>query len=212
MRIETLVCNPVMENTYLLVDEESKECVIIDAGCYSSAEKSKLSYMIENENLILKRVLNTHLHFDHCFGNRFIAERFGVLPEASAKDEFMLQQMRSYANSFGIPMDEEYQSLGGYLYDGDVIKFGSKELVVIEVPGHSPGGLAFYSKADKVVFSGDSLFQGSVGRTDLAGGSYETLISYLLKNIVSLPADTVVYPGHGGSTTIQQELDYNPYL
>lgn len=212
MKIETFVFNPIMENTYLLIDEGSKECVIIDAGCYYDAEKVRLSSFIENGGLKLVRVLNTHLHLDHCFGNRYIAEHFGILPEASEADEFLLPIMKSHCRSFGIPLNEDYQKLGGYLKEGDVIRFGESELSVIEVPGHSPGGLAFYSKADKMLFSGDSLFQSSIGRTDLDGGDFESLIHSLTKKITTLPTDTVVYPGHGGTTTIGDELQYNPYL
>ncbi len=212
MKIETFVFNPIMENTYLLIDEGSKECVIIDAGCYYDAEKVRLSSFIENGGFKLVRVLNTHLHLDHCFGNRYLTERYGVLPEASEADEFLLPIMKSHCHSFGIPLNEDYQKLGGYLKEGDVIRFGESELSVIEVPGHSPGGLAFYCKADKVLFSGDSLFQGSIGRTDLDGGDFESLIHSLTKKIITLPTDTVVYPGHGGTTTIGDELQYNPYL
>lgn len=212
MKIETFVFNPIMENTYLLIDEGSKECVIIDAGCYHDTEKVRLSSFIENGGLKLVRVLNTHLHLDHCFGNRYLAERYGVLPEASEADEFLLPIMKSHCRSFGIPLNEDYQKLGGYLKEGDVIRFGESELSVIEVPGHSPGGLAFYCKADNVLFSGDSLFQGSIGRTDLDGGDFESLIHSLTKKITTLPTDTVVYPGHGGTTTIGDELQYNPYL
>lgn len=212
MKIETFVFNPIMENTYLLIDEGSKECVIIDAGCYTDSEKTLLASKIEKEGLKLTRVLNTHLHLDHCFGNRYVAERFKVLPEASERDEFLLPIMKSHCHSFGIPLNEDYQKLGGYLSEADVIRFGKSELSVIEVPGHSPGGLAFYSKTDKVLFSGDSLFQGSIGRTDLDGGNFESLIHSLTKKIATLPPDTTVYPGHGGTTTIAYELDYNPYL
>jgi len=212
MNIRTFVFNPIMENTYLLTCDASNECVIIDAGCYYDVEKEMLARAIEEGGLKLKHLINTHLHLDHCFGNRFIAERFDVMPEAAEADEFLLRMMKQHSHSFGIPYDEDYQKLGRYLKEGDIIKFGECELSVLEVPGHSPGGLAFYSAKDGLLFSGDSLFQGSIGRTDLEGGSFETLIGSLTKKIATLPPSTTIYPGHGSPTTIKSELDYNPYL
>ncbi|MCQ2350528.1 MAG: MBL fold metallo-hydrolase [Paludibacteraceae bacterium] len=212
MRIETFVVNPFMENTYLLIDDESKKCVVIDAGCMTGTEQEELAYYIDKENLKLERVLNTHLHIDHCFGNRFLAERYGVLPEASEADEYLLKEMNDYARRFGIDYQGDYQPLLAYLHDADTITVGSIEITVIEVPGHSAGGLAFYLKKEGILFSGDSLFQNCIGRTDISGGDFDTLISSLEKKILTLPPQTVVYPGHGEKTTIADELEYNPYF
>ncbi len=212
MRIETFVVNPFMENTYLLIDDESKKCLVIDAGCMTGTEQEELAYYIDKENLKLERVLNTHLHIDHCFGNRFLAERYGVLPEASEADEYLLKEMNDYARRFGIDYQGDYQPLGAYLHDTDTITVGSIEITVIEVPGHSAGGLAFYLKKEGILFSGDSLFQNCIGRTDISGGDFDTLISSLEKKILTLPPQTVVYPGHGEKTTIADELEYNPYF
>lgn len=212
MKIKTFTFNPITENTYLLIDEESKVCIIIDAGNMYGRENLMLSNYIEDNGLILKRLVNTHLHLDHCFGNAYISEHFNVGPEASQKDEFLLDVMEKHIAMFGIDTDVKPQPLKGYLSAGDVIKEGSIELQVIEVPGHTPGGVAFYSAKDGCLFSGDTLFQGSIGRTDLEGGSYADLISSITKKLLPLPDNTVVYPGHGGTTTINYEKMYNPYL
>lgn len=212
MRVETFVVNPFMENTYLLIDEATKQCVVIDAGCMTGTEQEELAYYIDKENLKLEKVLNTHLHVDHCFGNRFLAERYGVLPEASESDEYLLKEMKNHARRFGLDYQDDYQPLGSYLHNADTITVGSIEITVIEVPGHSAGGLAFYLKKENMLFSGDSLFQNCIGRTDLDGGDYETLIKSIEKKILTLPPQTVVFPGHGEKTTIADELEYNPYF
>ena len=152
------------------------------------------------------------MHLDHCFGNDFLYKRFGVKAEANQLEEKNLAMMKSYAEVFGIPYHGDIQGLKSYLNNGDIVKFGETQLQVISVPGHSAGGVAFYNEKDGVLIIGDSLFKGSIGRTDLPGGDYATLISSLTKKIMILPEDTIVYPGHGPSTTIAHEKQYNPYL
>ncbi len=212
MQIKTFVFNPIEENTYLLTDERSKACIVIDAGCLYGKEKLTLENYIKEQGLTLKRVINTHLHLDHCFGNKFLADTFGVLPEACERDEFLLALMKHHAQMFGFRDGVEPQKLKGYLRDGDTITEGSIELHVLEVPGHSPGGLAFYSPKDKCVFCGDSLFQCGIGRTDLDGGNYSSLIDSIKSKLFTLPDDTTVYTGHGGTTNIGFEKDNNPYI
>lgn len=212
MQVKTFVFNPIEENTYLLIDEQSKACIIIDAGCLYGRERLTLENYIKEQGLSLKRVINTHLHLDHCFGNKFLADTFGVLPEAGERDEFLLALMKHHAQMFGFRDEVEPQKLKGYLKDGDIITEGSIELHVLEVPGHSPGGLAFYSSKDKCVFCGDTLFQCGIGRTDLDGGNYSSLIDSIKSKLFSLPDDTTVYTGHGGTTNIGFEKDNNPYI
>lgn len=211
MQIKIFIFNPIQENTYLLWDETG-ECAVIDAGCLFSQEENALVDFMEKNNLILKRVLNTHLHFDHAFGNAFLAKKYGVLPEAYEADEFLIPSMKDTVKRFGLNFEVIPQSLGKYLTDGEIVRFGNTELKVIHTPGHSPGGVCFYSEKDGVLFSGDTLFLESIGRTDLPGGSYETLIGSITKKLLSLPADTVVYPGHEDTTTIGHEKQFNPYF
>jgi len=211
MTIKIFTFNPFQENTYLLFDE-TKEAVLIDAGCITETEKLTLKRFIDENGLTLKRLINTHLHLDHQFGNKFVADTFGLLPEANQQDEFLLANVVEQARSFGFSVEEEAQALGAYINEGDEIKFGNCSLKAIHVPGHSPGSLAFYSEKEGVVFAGDVLFRNSIGRTDLPYGDYATLILSITKKLLPLPDSTVVYCGHGPSTTIGSEKNSNPYL
>ncbi len=211
MIIKKFTFNPVMVNSYVIHDETS-EAIVIDAGCFNAREKSILQDYIESNNLTVKRLINTHLHFDHQFGNRFMYETYGVKPEAHPSDEFLLERVKAKAIIFGFPINEDAQELGAYLNEGDVVKAGNMELKCIHVPGHAPGHLAFYNKAQNALFCGDILFQGSIGRTDLEQGDYALLITGIHQKLLGLPEDTIVYPGHGPSTTIGYEKTHNPYL
>ena len=211
MTIKIFTFNPFQENTYLLFDE-TKEAVLIDAGCITETEKLTLKRFIDENGLTLKRLINTHLHLDHQFGNKFVADTFGLLPEANQQDEFLLANVVEQARSFGFSVEEEAQALGAYINEDDEIKFGNCSLKAIHVPGHSPGSLAFYSEKEGVVFAGDVLFRNSIGRTDLPYGDYATLILSITKKLLPLPDSTVVYCGHGPSTTIGSEKSSNPYL
>ena len=211
MTIKTFTFNPIQENTFLVYDE-TLEAVVIDAGCISKIEKRALQQYIENNNLILKRVLNTHLHFDHQFGNRFLFDTFGIEPEAGKEDEYLLENVIAQTRSFGMDVDEEAQPLGGYITENQEIKFGNTTLKVFHVPGHSPGSMAFYVEKEGVLFAGDVLFRGSIGRTDLPGGDYATMIRSITEKLLPLPDSTVVYSGHGPQTTIGFEKKNNPFL
>jgi len=211
MTIKTFTFNPIQENTYLVYDE-TNEAVVIDAGCVSEIEKRALKNYIEDNNLTLKRVINTHLHFDHQFGNKFLFDTYGILPEAGKADEYLLDDVVAHVRSFGLDINEEAQPLGGYLTENQVIKFGNTSFVIYQVPGHSPGSVAFYDQKDGIVFAGDVLFRGSIGRTDLPQGDYATLIESITKKLLPLPDSTVVYCGHGPSTTIGFERKNNPFL
>ena len=211
MTIKTFTFNPFQENTYIIHDE-TNEAVIIDAGCLNDGEKHILKLYFEENNLTLKRLINTHLHLDHQFGNKFVHDTFGLMPEAGIEDEFLLDNVTAQALSFGLPITEEAQPLGAYITDNQELKFGNSTFIALHVPGHSPGHMAFYAKNEGVVFVGDVLFQGSIGRTDLPKGDFATLILSITKKLLVLPDSTVVYSGHGPSTTIGYERKNNPYL
>ena len=211
MTIKTFTFNPFQENTYIIHDE-TNEAVIIDAGCLNDGEKRVLKHYFEENNLTLKRLINTHLHLDHQFGNKFVHDTFGLMPEAGIEDEFLLDNVTAQARSFGLPITEKIQPLGAYITDNQEIKFGNTVLTALHVPGHSPGHMAFYAKNEGIVFVGDVLFQGSIGRTDLPKGDFATLILSITKKLLVLPDSTVVYSGHGPSTTIGYERKNNPYL
>jgi len=211
MTIKTFTFNPIQENTYLVYDE-TNEAVVIDAGCASDIEKRALKNYIDDNDLTLKRVINTHLHFDHQFGNKFLYDTYGILPEACKEDEYLLEEVVAHVRSFGLDIKEEAQPLGGYLTENQIIKFGNTSFVTYFVPGHSPGSVAFYDEKDGVLFAGDVLFRGSIGRTDLPQGDYGTLIESITNKLLPLPDSTVVYSGHGPSTTIGFEKKNNPFL
>jgi len=211
MTIKTFTFNPIQENTYLVYDE-TNEAVVIDAGCISDIEKRALKNYIEDNGLTLKRVLNTHLHFDHQFGNKFLYTTFGIMPEAGKEDEYLLENVIAQTRSFGMAVEEEAQPLGGYITDNQEIKFGNTTFKAFHVPGHSPGSMAFYDEKEGVLFAGDVLFRASIGRTDLPKGDYATLINSITDKLLPLPDSTVVYSGHGPATTIGFEKKNNPFL
>lgn len=211
MTIKTFTFNPFRENTYLVYDE-TNEAVIIDAGCLDIGEKHKLTRFIADNNLQLKKVLNTHLHIDHQFGNKFLFETYGLKPEACKKDEFLLENVKMQAAMFGLPLNESAQEIGENIEDNQEIKFGNTTLKALHCPGHSPGSICFFSEKNGVLFAGDVLFQGSIGRTDLQQGDYATLIRSITTRLLPLPDSTVVYCGHGETTTIGEEKRSNPYL
>ncbi|MDL2215391.1 MBL fold metallo-hydrolase [Dysgonomonas sp. OttesenSCG-928-M03] len=211
MEIKIFEFNPIAENTYVLYDD-SHECVIIDAGCFYPDEERGLLNFILNNDLVVKSLLNTHLHFDHVLGNAFVHEQFHVKPIANEKDEFLLEAMPAQLRMFGFPEVPPSPGIGKYIKENDVIEFGNQKLIVLEVPGHSPGSVAFYSPQSECVFVGDVLFRGSIGRTDLAGGDQEQLLESIRTKLFTLPPETVVYSGHGAMTTIREEIKSNPFF
>lgn len=212
MTIKRFEFNMFPVNCYVLSDETTGEAVIIDAGCYYPEEQQRLKQYIADNRLTIKHLLDTHLHLDHIFGNSFIAREFGVNPEACRDDEFLLERMPAMCRMFGFPPNEPTVPLGRYIADGDEISFGDTRLKAIHVPGHSPGGMVYYDAANPCIFSGDVLFQGSVGRADLEGGDYGSLLDNIATRLFTLPDATTVYPGHGEPTTIGREKMDNPYF
>lgn len=212
MKIKTFEFNPLAVNTYVLSDETG-ECVIIDAACFYPDEKIILiDYIIDND-LVVKHLINTHLHFDHLFGVNTIIDQFEVQMEANENDAFLLRDMAQQMKLFGFgATNETAPVIKKQLNDGDTILFGNQKLIVLAVPGHSPGSLAFYSEKEGCVFSGDALFNSSIGRTDLPGGNFSQLIESIREKLFTLPSDTIVYPGHGPATTIGNEKKFNPFM
>jgi len=210
MDIHKLVFNPIDVNTYILADE-SGDCAIIDCGCYDRHEFSELAGFIEEKKLNPVLLLNTHCHLDHIFGNGFMLEKYNLGAFFHKDDESNRKMAVNHALMFGLSMKTPPEP-AGYLTEGQKISFGQTELISIHVPGHAAGSLAFYCEIDKVVFTGDALFEGSIGRTDLPGGNYETLINSITKKLFTLPSETVVYPGHIDRTTIGIDVNSNPYF
>lgn len=211
MKIKRFEFNMFPVNCYLLWDE-TKEAVIIDPGCFYDEEKVTLKNYIHNNELQLKHVLNTHLHLDHIFGNPFMLQEFGLSPEANKADEFWLEMAPNQSRSYGFQLKDAPVAIGKYINDGDTITFGNTTLEAIHVPGHSPGSLVYYCRSTHVLFAGDVLFQGSVGRADLTGGNFDELIENICSRLFTLPDQTIVYPGHGAPTTIGIEKVENPFF
>ena len=212
MKVESLIVNMMCENTYVVYDETG-ECVVIDCGCKSEAECESLAALIESRQLTVRHLLCTHLHLDHTFGNAFMRERYGVSAEASEADHLLAEMCHYQAIAFGIPDEEAEMETPLYtLKDGETVRFGETELEIIATPGHSPGGVSFYNKAEGVLFSGDTLMKNAIGATNLPGGRKSKLLKSIKERLMTLPDSTVVMPGHGEVTTIGEERANNPYL
>lgn len=212
MKIIQLTVNGFSENTYLLVDEATQECVVVDPGFSNDAERQALVNAVDKYGLTPTHLINTHLHIDHILGNEFINQKYGLNTEANIKDEFLGKRAGEQAKMFGLPMSLSDTVIDTNLEDGDEIKVGESILKVLAVPGHSPGSICLYCPVSKFVLTGDALFSGSIGRTDLPGGDFTTLHDSIQNKLMTLPDDTDVFPGHGPATTIGTERKYNPFL
>ena len=199
-------------NTYAVFDPVAKECAVIDPGMTSDRERNAVAGFLNNNCLTLTHIINTHLHIDHAIGNSWLHHVYSAPVLACEADLPLGSRMVEQARMFGIPMEVDEVEINRKLKQGDVIKIGNGELKVIHVPGHSKGSLALYDEADGFLISGDALFANSIGRTDLPGGSMPELLDSIKKRLLTLPEDTIVYPGHGPSTTIGHERRSNPFL
>jgi glyoxylase-like metal-dependent hydrolase (beta-lactamase superfamily II) len=209
INVQSFVFNPFQENTYVVYDR-TREAVIVDPGCYDQYEKKELDDFIESNHLQVKMLLNTHCHIDHVLGNSHVKEKYGVKLFLYSTEEFVLNAQKILAPHYGLHLYQEAKP-DAYLKEGDTITFGEQKFSVLFVPGHSPGHIAFYNEKEKLVIAGDVLFQSSIGRTDLPGGNYNTLINSIHQKLFTLPNEVTVYPGHGSETTIGVEKRTNPY-
>ena len=202
--------SPIQENTYVLWNEKN-EALIIDPGCYFTAEQETLQSHITHKGLRPVQLLNTHCHLDHVFGNKWVAETYKLELFIHPLEEKMLELAPASGLMYGLGFDN-YKDPLHFLNEGDIIRFGDDELSVILAPGHSPGSICFYCKEQNFIIGGDVLFLESIGRTDLPGGNHEQLLKNIRGKLFVLPDETIVYPGHGPQTTIIHEKMYNPFL
>lgn len=211
IQIQKFIFNPFLENTYVAWDDKSKEALVIDPGCSNQNEEKLLSDFFEKNNLVLKYLINTHCHIDHILGNSFIKEKFNPVLLMPEKDIFLLDIMKEQANYFGIkfkpsPMPDDLLS------EDKILKLGDSEMKFLFTPGHSPGEYCVYFESDKICFTGDVLFKGSIGRTDLWGGDYEILINSIKTKLLTLPDDVIIFPGHEDKSSIGYEKQFNSFI
>jgi len=211
IEVKRFVCNMLQENTYVVSDGGGKAAVI-DCGALYEEERAAVTAYIRQRGLEVVHLLCTHGHFDHNFGNDTIWDTFHLKPEVAAEDEGLMEMKRQVSDMVGIDYWRPVPPVGHLLRDGERLSIGTLQLEVLPTPGHTPGSVTFYSEAEGVAFTGDTLFRLSIGRTDFEGGSWTDMSNSLRNVLGKLPADTKVYPGHGEPTTIGDELRYNPYM
>lgn len=211
LRIQTFEVNPLHENCYV-INDETKECVIIDCGALTETEQNAVIAYINEEGLKPIHNLGTHGHLDHHFGDAAILSAFNLQPEVAEGDKVLMQHPKEAAlQMLGMDLNIDLPAGNLKLTENEDVKFGSHTFKIIRTPGHSPGSVSFYCAEENVLFTGDTLFKGSIGRTDFPGGSMFQIISSL-RELAQLPDKTIVYPGHGLQTSIGFELAHNPYM
>lgn len=212
MDIKRFVCNPFQENTYI-VSDETKECVIIDCGAFFTEERKAIVEYIRDNKLTPRHLLATHAHIDHNFGNNTMYEEFGLKPEIHAKDHQLAGSLHKQAWEFcRIDIKYDFPETGKWLSDDTRITFGNHSFKILSTPGHTPGSVFYYCEDEGIAFSGDTLFNMSIGRTDFEFGSYEDIVDSLRHISSVIPYETIIYPGHGPKTDMDTELKNNPYL
>ncbi|MFM7838080.1 MAG: MBL fold metallo-hydrolase, partial [Chitinophagaceae bacterium] len=203
LTLKKFVFGPVEENTYLVYDARG-ECAIIDPGCTTREEQEVLAGFIAAESITPKLLLNTHCHFDHVAGNAWVNRTYGLLPQLHVLEKPLLKFAAEAAKLWGLYI-EPYTGNNLTIAGGEVLTLGQHRIELLFTPGHSPGSLSFYFPTEQWVLSGDVLFELSVGRTDLPGGDYDTLIRSIREKLFILPDKTKVFSGHGPATTIGEE-------
>ena len=211
MKYKTFIFSPFQENTYVLYDKTG-ECIVIDPGNFSSEENSQLDSFFKDNNLKLVAVINTHNHLDHIFGLKYLVDTYKVDFICHENEIPWINNFKTSCINYGLDINYDPPKPTKLIDDGDIYKFGNSELKVILVPGHSAGGVAFYNENEGLLFCGDILFQGSIGRTDLPGGNHNQLITGIQEKLLIVPDKTKVFSGHGSTTTIGEEKISNPFL
>lgn len=208
--VKQFTVNPILEHTYV-VSDETGECVIVDSGCLSGGERAAVDAYIDGACLRPVALWFTHLHFDHVWGARHFIDRYGLKTYASAADEPWLTRNSDLTSQWGLPAPADFK-IDNPLTDGQTLRFGNTEVTVLATPGHSAGGVSYHFASDNICLTGDTLFCGSVGRTDFPDGSSSAIVTSVRTKLLTLPAGTRIYPGHGLDTTVDHEMVYNPYV
>ena len=211
LKVKKFTFNPFSENTYIVTDELNNS-VIIDPGCYYEAEQDELDSYISKNNLNLKSILHTHSHLDHIFGTAYLAQKYNLDLWINKDDLATYQSYEKVCEVYGIPIIFGPNPSPKFFDLSKDVNFDGIIFKILFVPGHSPGHVAFYNKENNFLINGDCLFENSIGRTDLPGGSHQQLINSIKNKIFHLPDETLVYCGHGNETTIKTEKNSNPFL
>lgn len=210
LKLHNLVFNSFSVNTYIL-EAENGDCIIVDAACSNSAEQTQLENFLKEKNITPIMQINTHTHIDHILGCDFVKNKFNIPWYIHEEAQSVLREAPVFASLFGIK-DMELPKPDGFVEENQEIKLGNNTIKILHTPGHAPGSICLYVPDSNMVITGDVLFNGSIGRTDLVGGDYETLINQIKSKLLVLPDETIVYPGHGPKTSIYEERENNPYL
>ncbi len=211
MKIKSFAFNPFQENTFIVYDE-TKECIIIDPGCYTEKERTELRRFITSKELKPVKLINTHCHIDHVLGNKFASELWSLELYMHKEDLPLLENAGNIGKMYGLEDYEGSPYPKHFLAQDDTLTFGESSFKILFTPGHAPGHICLYSKENNLVISGDVLFQGSIGRTDLPGGDHSTLINSIITQLFPLSNETQVFCGHGPSTNLGYEKEHNPFL
>lgn len=210
MNIQKFTFNPFQVNTYIIYDD-TKNCIIIDPGCFGADEQNELLGFLTLNSLKPIEIINTHFHIDHVLGNEFVKNQFAIRARSHQDGEMIRENMGYCAAMLGVDVSG-IQKPDDFIDENTTIVWGSSSLEVIYTPGHAAGSICLYSEQDSFVITGDVLFDASIGRTDLPTGDFDTLRNSILQKLFTLPDKTVVYPGHGPSTTIGKEKISNPFI
>lgn len=212
LNVRTFCVNPLGENCYILYNENN-ETAIVDCGAYEQSECEEIASFVQENNLVIKHVLQTHAHFDHIFGLPYLFKKYGVKPQMHENEKLWYEHANEMTIAvLGVGLKENMPEVEAYLQDNQIIELGDEKIKVIHTPGHSKGCICFYNEKNKILFSGDTLFCGSIGRADLEGGNQIQEITSIYKKLMVLPDDVKVFPGHGGPTSIGYERENNYYL
>lgn len=212
LKIKQFVFNDFGECTYVVIDEATLDAIVVDPGMADPDELKRFDDFITDNHINIKEVVNTHLHIDHCFGANYVKDKYGVPVAAHINDATLGDNIAGQARMFGIRGEHANVMIDAPLAEGDTVTVGTEKLEVIHTPGHTQGGICLYSPTGKFLLSGDTLFKGTIGRTDHPGGNHEQLVESLNNKLLNaLPDDTLVLPGHGPATTIGQEKKSNPF-
>ncbi len=211
MQIKKFEFNPFDENTYLIWDEETRETAVVDPGCYFQEEENEIENYISKENLKIKYILNTHCHIDHIFGINFFKQKYSCEYYVPENDIELLNNASEQANFMGLDFNSNIKH-DKLINEHLILTLGNIKINFIYTPGHTPGEVCIYFEKEKVCLTGDVLFNLGIGRTDLWGGDYETLINSITKKLFNLPDDVIIYPGHGDKSDIGFEKSNNPFF